>query len=504
MKVLSRLVALLLVLGVAASAHAQIQTGSILVKAADDQGGLMPGVAITISSPVLVAGTMTAVTDAEGVYRFPSLVPGTYTVKVELQGFSTIIREGIVITTGQTTPVEIGMKVATVAETITVTGSSPTVDTTSAVVAVNLSAALIQGTPGGPRHLGSARGEGARPRDEPAGRRRHLRRPAGDVQRARHQQHAEHVLPERHQRRRSGVERRGRLLLRLRRVRRHPGVDRCARHHRADLGRVPEHDHQDRRRPLETGRARSPTPTTACRDATTRMRRSRPTASSRAPTPRRSCRTSTSPAAVRWSRASCASSARSATGACIRTWPCRTRCRCSTRPTSPRASATSRGRRTRTTRFTGFYSRQRYNKAEPPAERAVGDRAGFDRRRRGHVRRRPGAVNGVIGKNFFIDARGGREQDSVPDLLQRRQPGIAGRHVDQHHLRNNASQVIRTATATSECHGPVLRGSGARRTSRNQVRLRLHARHHHQPDHPHRQRRTDLQRRQRRIRAGAT
>ena len=50
MKVLSRLVASLLVLGVAASASAQIQTGSILVKAADDQGGLMPGVAITISS----------------------------------------------------------------------------------------------------------------------------------------------------------------------------------------------------------------------------------------------------------------------------------------------------------------------------------------------------------------------------------------------------------------------------------------------------------------------
>ena len=39
----------------------------------------MPGVTVTISSPVLVAGSMTGVTDAGGVYRFPSLVPGTYT-----------------------------------------------------------------------------------------------------------------------------------------------------------------------------------------------------------------------------------------------------------------------------------------------------------------------------------------------------------------------------------------------------------------------------------------
>ena len=50
-------------------------------------GRVMPGVSITISSPVLVAGSMTGVTDAGGVNRFPSLVPGTYTVKVELSGF---------------------------------------------------------------------------------------------------------------------------------------------------------------------------------------------------------------------------------------------------------------------------------------------------------------------------------------------------------------------------------------------------------------------------------
>src|SRR5258705_1495269 len=144
-----RFLAAALVLAAAAPAMAQVQTGSILVRAADEQGAVMPGVTITITSPVLVAGSMTAVTDAGGVNRFPSLVPGTYTVKLELQGFQTIVREGIVVLVGQTTPVDLSLKVASVAETITVTGASPTVDTTSANVHVNLSEQLLQGTPGG-------------------------------------------------------------------------------------------------------------------------------------------------------------------------------------------------------------------------------------------------------------------------------------------------------------------------------------------------------------------
>src|SRR5213593_2227224 len=51
--------AVLIALGLARPVAAQVQTGSILVRAADQQGAMMPGVTITISSPVLVAGTMT-------------------------------------------------------------------------------------------------------------------------------------------------------------------------------------------------------------------------------------------------------------------------------------------------------------------------------------------------------------------------------------------------------------------------------------------------------------
>jgi len=149
MRLVSRSLVLLLVLAAASGAHAQVQTGSILVKASDEQNAVMPGVAVTIASPVLVAGSMTGVTDTGGVLRFPSLVPGTYSVKLELSGFQTLLREGIVVIVGQTTPIDVSLKVATLAETVTVSGLSPTVDTTSANVAVNLSEQLIQGTPGG-------------------------------------------------------------------------------------------------------------------------------------------------------------------------------------------------------------------------------------------------------------------------------------------------------------------------------------------------------------------
>ncbi|MEY4096286.1 MAG: hypothetical protein RLZZ53_3485, partial [Acidobacteriota bacterium] len=65
--------ALIFTTAVAAGASAQVQTGSILVRVTDQQGGAVPGVSVTLSSPVLVAGTMTGVTDSGGVNRFPSL-----------------------------------------------------------------------------------------------------------------------------------------------------------------------------------------------------------------------------------------------------------------------------------------------------------------------------------------------------------------------------------------------------------------------------------------------
>ncbi len=136
-------------LAVTSIVSAQVQTGSILVKATDEQRAILPGAAVTITSPALVAGSMSGVTDSGGVYRFPSLPPGEYTVKLQMQGFQTFIRENIIVQVGQTTPVDLSMRVATLAEAVTVTGESPVVDTTSANVHVTLDQKLLQTTPVG-------------------------------------------------------------------------------------------------------------------------------------------------------------------------------------------------------------------------------------------------------------------------------------------------------------------------------------------------------------------
>ncbi len=128
---------------------AQVQTGSILVKVVDEQGAVVPGVTATISGPALVAGQMIGVTDAGGIYRFPSLPPGTYAVKLDLTGFQSSLRPGIPVSVGQTTPVDLVLTVAKMAETVTVTGDAPVIDTTSANVSVTISQELLQSTPGG-------------------------------------------------------------------------------------------------------------------------------------------------------------------------------------------------------------------------------------------------------------------------------------------------------------------------------------------------------------------
>ena len=242
------------------------------------------------------------------------------------------------------------MKVAALAENVTVTGASPTVDTTSANVSRQPERAADSGHARRPRHLGARRSQSAGSCDQPARRRRHVRRPAGRLQRARHHQRAEHVVPERRQRRRPGGDRRRGLLLRLRRVRRHPGVDRCARHHRADLRRLPEHDHEDRRQQMERQQRRSPGPATRLQgrndtDPTLQKYGFRPNGNTSdfvsdinitggGPLIQNKLRFfGVVPRLARaHERARCR----------IRRW-------CSTRPTSPRVWATSRGRPTRTT-----------------------------------------------------------------------------------------------------------------------------------------------------------
>ena len=112
----------------AATASAQSQTGEIFGKVTDQSNAVLPGVMVTVTGPVLLQ-PLTAVTSPTGTFQFPRVEIGTYSVKFELTGFKTIVREGIVVTVGFSAAVNIQMGISTVQETVTVVGESPIVDT---------------------------------------------------------------------------------------------------------------------------------------------------------------------------------------------------------------------------------------------------------------------------------------------------------------------------------------------------------------------------------------
>src|ERR1700738_1888304 len=87
-----------LMLAYAVPAFAQLQGGSITGTVKDEQGGVLPGVVITAQG---VDATQTFTTDASGEFRFLNLAPGPYTVTAALQGFTTFIRQNVIVAVGK-------------------------------------------------------------------------------------------------------------------------------------------------------------------------------------------------------------------------------------------------------------------------------------------------------------------------------------------------------------------------------------------------------------------
>jgi len=143
-------VALLAACLLATSAFAQgggaSSTGTINGKVTDASQAVLPGVTVTATSPALL-GPQVSVTNAEGSYRFPGVPPGTYTVTFELPGFSTVKNEGIEIRLGFTATLNVEMKVASLQETVTVTGASPVIDTSTTRTQQNFKMEQLQSLP---------------------------------------------------------------------------------------------------------------------------------------------------------------------------------------------------------------------------------------------------------------------------------------------------------------------------------------------------------------------
>ena len=94
------LVAIFALWAAAATADAQITTGTITGNIKDAQSGVIPGATVTLVSATRATTLATAVTNADGDYVFPNVPPDTYIVRVTMDGFKTIERSGISVSPG--------------------------------------------------------------------------------------------------------------------------------------------------------------------------------------------------------------------------------------------------------------------------------------------------------------------------------------------------------------------------------------------------------------------
>src|SRR5688572_18655135 len=141
--------ALLFVVGLTSLASAQAVTsgtGAINGRVTDASDAVMPGVTVTITSPQQM-GVRTTVSDADGTYRFTAVTPGDYAVVFELAGFSTVRNEGIRVSLGFTATVNAALKVASLQESVTVTGQSPVVDTSATSIGNTFDARQLSALP---------------------------------------------------------------------------------------------------------------------------------------------------------------------------------------------------------------------------------------------------------------------------------------------------------------------------------------------------------------------
>jgi len=147
-KVIKLLFLIVFFLGIVSFSIAQKQTGSIHGIVLDEDGSPLPGASISIFGPAIQSSKFFTSTQ-NGLFRFPSLPPGTYSIRVELPGFQTKTVERVIVSLGRVLEVKIVLNLSTLEEEVTVICESPTVDTTSSTLTHNYGAEFLATIPMG-------------------------------------------------------------------------------------------------------------------------------------------------------------------------------------------------------------------------------------------------------------------------------------------------------------------------------------------------------------------
>src|SRR5215510_10566424 len=121
-------------------------TASIAGVVVDTGGGVVPGADVTITNNG-TKETFSAVTSGQGVFSVPSLITGTYTVTVSLQGFKTVVLNNVIVNAGVPASVRAVLEVGGLAEQVVVQSTTEVVQTQSAAVTTTFNTQQVSRLP---------------------------------------------------------------------------------------------------------------------------------------------------------------------------------------------------------------------------------------------------------------------------------------------------------------------------------------------------------------------
>ena len=133
-------------------AQSQATTGVIEGTVVDETGGAIGGASVALRNTA-TGFERTVTTGADGRFRVPLLPLGPYTITVSAEGFSTLVREGVVLAVGQTVTLELQIQVSVEEQTITVTAETPLIETARAEGAVRIGDEAVENLPNNGRNF---------------------------------------------------------------------------------------------------------------------------------------------------------------------------------------------------------------------------------------------------------------------------------------------------------------------------------------------------------------
>lgn len=126
--------------------HAQIDTGSVTGTVTDQTGAVIPNVKITLTNDA-TGIALTTKSTATGVYFFPGVIPGTYTLQGEETGFQTFVEKNVIVHVQRTNEINMTLKTGAVTQKVTVSAAPPLLQTSSGTVGLTVGTHLINALP---------------------------------------------------------------------------------------------------------------------------------------------------------------------------------------------------------------------------------------------------------------------------------------------------------------------------------------------------------------------